>query len=167
MELIAALGTGGLIGRAGGLPWTLPAEMRYFAQRTAGAAVIMGRNTWESIPPRFRPLRGRAANIVVSTAMDPAEGIVVCRTLEEAMERAQAYDAEAFIIGGAKLYAAALQHPALARMHISYIHGEFPPRAGDTLFPEVDWTQWKEVERNPALPGMRYEGFDAVTYERR
>jgi dihydrofolate reductase len=68
--IVAATSTNG-IGKGGQLPWRLPKEMSYFAKVTSAApdgktnAVIMGRNTWESIPPRFRPLQNRA-NIVIS-----------------------------------------------------------------------------------------------------
>ena len=48
-----------VIGREGALPWHLPQDMAHFRQATAGCAVIMGRKTWDSLPPRFRPLPGR------------------------------------------------------------------------------------------------------------
>ena len=72
--IVAATSTNG-IGKGGQLPWRLPKEMAYFAKVTSTApegktnAVIMGRNTWESIPPKFQPLQ-RRANIVVSRNKD-------------------------------------------------------------------------------------------------
>lgn len=72
--IVAATSTNG-IGKGGQLPWRLPQEMAYFAKVTSTApegkmnAVIMGRNTWESIPLKFKPLRKRA-NIVVSRNKD-------------------------------------------------------------------------------------------------
>ena len=70
--IVAALLPGFGIGRKGGLPWKLSKEMKYFRQVTSGTfdkskknAVIMGRKTWESIPPKFRPLPNRV-NVVVS-----------------------------------------------------------------------------------------------------
>ena len=81
--IVAATASNG-IGKDAGLPWRLPKEMAYFARATAGApaglanAVIMGRNTWESIPLRFRPLRGRA-NAVVSR--NTGYDLCVCRCL--------------------------------------------------------------------------------------
>ena len=54
-----------VIGREGALPWHLPQDMAHFRQATAGCAVIMGRKTWDSLPPRFRPLPGRM-NIVIT-----------------------------------------------------------------------------------------------------
>lgn len=72
--IVAATSTNG-IGKGGKLPWRLPKEMSYFAKVTIAApegkmnTVIMGRNTWESIPPRFKPLQKRA-NIVISRNKD-------------------------------------------------------------------------------------------------
>jgi len=72
--VVAATSTNG-IGKGGQLPWRLPKEMAYFAKVTSASpegktnAVIMGRNTWESIPSKFKPLQKRA-NIVVSRNKD-------------------------------------------------------------------------------------------------
>jgi len=72
--IVAATSTNG-IGKGGQLPWRLPKEMAYFAKVTSAApegktnAVIMGRNTWESIPPKFKPLQ-RRTNIVLSRNKD-------------------------------------------------------------------------------------------------
>ena len=72
--IVAATVTNG-IGQGGRLPWRLPQEIAYFARVTSNApeglvnAVVMGRNTWESIPPKFRPLKERI-NIIVSKQSD-------------------------------------------------------------------------------------------------
>ncbi|KAH9166695.1 dihydrofolate reductase-like domain-containing protein [Lactarius sanguifluus] len=130
VTLIVAATTNNGIGHAGKLPWRLPQEMQYFAKVTSGKdttqdvggdknrknAVVMGRATWESIPQRFRPLAGRI-NIVVSRQADydlcqgenGPDSVVLAPSLEAALQRARAADASRlFVIGGAKLYAAAL-----------------------------------------------------------
>jgi len=125
--IVAATANNG-IGHAGKLPWRLPQEMQYFAKVTSGKdttqdvggeksknAVVMGRATWESIPQRFRPLAGRI-NIVVSRQAEynlgvssTEDGVILASSLEAALQRARAADASRlFVIGGAKLYAAAL-----------------------------------------------------------
>ncbi|TFY66935.1 hypothetical protein EVG20_g4156 [Dentipellis fragilis] len=82
LTLIVAATTANGIGKNAGLPWRLPNEMAYFARTTTRApagtanAVIMGRNTWESIPPRFRPLPGRV-NVVVSHNPAYAEALAL------------------------------------------------------------------------------------------
>ena len=56
LTLIAAVAQNGVIGKGNALPWHLPEDLKHFKQLTTGHAVIMGRKTWESLPPRFRPL---------------------------------------------------------------------------------------------------------------
>ncbi len=63
--LIWAQSTSGVIGRAGGIPWRLPEDMARFKELTMGHTVVMGRRTWESLPPKVRPLPGRR-NVVVT-----------------------------------------------------------------------------------------------------
>lgn len=95
------------IGRDGALPWRLPEDLALFRRVTSGHPVIMGRKTWESLPPRFRPLPGRR-NIVLSR--DPsfaADGAEAVRSLAEAAEAASHCE-QAWIIGGAALYAEAV-----------------------------------------------------------
>ena len=69
INLILARASNGVIGLNNQLPWHLPEDMAHFKQQTAGAPVIMGRKTWDSLPPRFRPLPGRQ-NIVVTRQED-------------------------------------------------------------------------------------------------
>jgi len=57
--LIWAEARGGVIGRDGGMPWHVPEDLAHFKQVTFGSPVIMGRKTWDSLAPRFRPLPGR------------------------------------------------------------------------------------------------------------
>jgi len=117
--IVAATKSNG-IGQNATLPWRLPKEMAYFARVTSNApagvsnAVIMGRNTWESIPAKFRPLRNRA-NIVVSRNASYDAGLArVEGSLQAAITRIDSEKnsgARGFIIGGASLYAESLALP--------------------------------------------------------
>jgi len=69
LGLIYARARNGVIGAGGTLPWHLPADLAHFKAITQGCPVIMGRKTWDSLPPRFRPLPGRR-NIVVTRQVD-------------------------------------------------------------------------------------------------
>ena len=116
----------------------------------------MGRKTWDS---SGRPLPGRA-NIVVSRNPDFApEGAIVVASLEAAA-RACGDVAEAFVIGGAQIYAQAL--PLARRVLATEVHARVE---GDAFFPLLPAFQWKETarERQPAENGYEY---DFVTYER-
>ncbi|KAJ7293557.1 dihydrofolate reductase-like domain-containing protein [Mycena rebaudengoi] len=117
--IVAATKSNG-IGQNSQLPWRLRKEMAYFARATsqapAGAsnAVIMGRNTWESIPAKFQPLTNRV-NIVVSRNANYSIGSAAHLegSLEAAIARAgAAQTSRAFVIGGASLYAESLALPA-------------------------------------------------------
>jgi dihydrofolate reductase len=105
--IIAAVAKNGVIGRNNELIWNIPADMAHFKALTAGHTVIMGRKTWESLPPRFRPLPGRR-NIVISRQVDyPAPGAEVADSLESALDLASTA-ATVFIIGGEQIYTQAM-----------------------------------------------------------
>ncbi|MDP2133557.1 MAG: dihydrofolate reductase [Sulfuritalea sp.] len=159
LTLIAAVARHGVIGIANRLPWHLPADLRHFKALTTGHAVIMGRKTWESLPEKFRPLPGRHNIVVTRDAAYRAAGATVANSLPAAV--AAANGDEAFVIGGAELYAAAL--PLADRLQLTEIDASFD---GDTYFPAVDPGQWREAARETHR-GDEGFGFDYafVTYE--
>lgn len=140
LTLIAAVARNGVIGKDNRLPWHLPADLRHFKTLTTGHAVIMGRKTWESLPEQFRPLPGRQNIVITRNAAYSAPGASVAASLPEAV--AVATGEEAFVIGGAELYKAAL--PLADRLQLTELDAAFE---GDTWFPERDPLQWREVER--------------------
>ncbi|ASF45654.1 dihydrofolate reductase [Methylovulum psychrotolerans] len=139
ISLIVALSSNRVIGADKQMPWHLSADLKKFKQITLGSPIIMGRKTFESIG---RPLPGRT-NIVVSrnVAYQP-EGVVVFTSLAAALSHACGESEQVFVIGGASLYEAAL--PLAAELYLTQIHREF---AGDTYFPALDMSAWREVER--------------------
>jgi dihydrofolate reductase len=129
------MGLNRAIGKGGGMPWHLPAELQHFKRATMDKAIVMGRKTWQAIG---RPLTGRQ-NIVVSR--DPrfeAQGAVVAGSLAQALEMADSE--EVMVIGGGQLYAQAL--PQASRMVLTII--DIEPEA-DTWFPDWDEDEWAEV----------------------
>lgn len=138
LALVAAMDCNRAIGRAGVLPWRLPADLKHFRGLTLGKPVIMGRTTFESIG---HPLHGRT-NIVITRNPDyRAEGCVVMDSLEAALERF-ADAPELMVIGGASVYAQAM--PRATRIYLTRIHHAF---TGDRFFPEYPETEWIEVAR--------------------
>ena len=138
IALIAALAENRVIGRKNRLPWRLPADLRRYKSATMGKPVIMGRKTYESIG---KPLPGRS-NIVVTRDPDyRAPGCQVVHSLEQALE-AGAGHAEVMVIGGAELYRQALGRAQ--RMYLTLVRAEVE---GDTLFPDIEPQQWRELER--------------------
>jgi dihydrofolate reductase len=141
LALIAAVGRGGAIGLGGTMPWSLPADLAHFRQVTMGCPVVMGRKTWESLPPRFRPLPGRRNLVVTRNAAWRAEGAETCGSLDAALEGVR--DAErVFVIGGGELYAQAL--PRAIELVLTEIDADFE---ADTFFPAWDRRAFTEVSR--------------------
>ena len=154
--LVAAVAANGIIGAGGRLPWRLPEDLKHFKHLTMGHPVIMGRRTWESLGG---PLPGRE-NIVVSTRRGyEAPGAAVASSLDAALALC-AGERVAFVIGGTRLFEAAL--PLASGLVMTEIKRDY---AGDTRFPEYDRSQWRESQReaHTAADGTR---FDFVLYER-
>ena len=165
LGLIWAQTPTGVIGDGGAIPWRLPEDMAHFRAVTDGHPVIMGRATWLSLPERFRPLPGRT-NIVLSR--DPAfvaPGAHVAPSLEAALafahDEAAAAGVDAWVIGGAAVYAAAL--PFADVLVVTEVDLDV---AGDAFAPPTDPGEW-EAATGPWLEsrtGLRYR---FVTHTRR
>ncbi|MEU0881500.1 dihydrofolate reductase [Lentzea sp. NPDC005914] len=125
--LIWAQAPNGVIGRDGTMPWHIPEDMKHFREITAGAAVLMGRRTWESLPPRFRPLPGRR-NLVLSRT--PQEGAETFSSLEKALADVTG---DLWVMGGSAVYEATL--PFADRVEVTEIREVFE---GDTYAPKID-----------------------------
>jgi len=142
LGLIYARARNGVIGQGGGLPWHLPQDLAHFKATTQGCPVIMGRKTWDSLPPRFRPLPGRR-NIVVTRQADwQAEGAERAGSLSEALDACQGAP-RAWVIGGAELYALALPFAQIAE--VTEIDRDYE---GDAFAPALG-PHWREVRRAP------------------
>ncbi len=155
LALIAAVAENGVIGNNGDIPWYLPQDMKLFKEITIGNTVVMGRRTWESLPSKYRPLPNRN-NVVVSTTLGHLDEADVCSSYESAIEKAQSYNRDIFIMGGASLYERALKDAN--RMFISYVYQE---PEGDTYFPNFDREKWNLIKRKS------YSGFELHELERK
>jgi dihydrofolate reductase len=143
--LVWAQSANGVIGRDGELPWHLPEDLKHFRAVTSGAAVLMGRRTWESLPPRFRPLPGRR-NLVLSAT--PQEGAETFADLSSALA---AVDGDLWVIGGAAVYRAAL--PVADRIVVTELRESFE---GDTYAPEVGRPAGSVGEWLESSTGLHY-----------
>jgi dihydrofolate reductase len=137
ISLIVAMSKNRVIGRDNKMPWHLSADLKRFRAITMNAPILMGRKTFESIG---KPLDGRT-NLILSKNTDyqPA-GCLVFNSLETALNDAQNYGEELFVIGGATLYEMAL--PLAKQLYLTDIQAEFE---GDTFFPEFDLNDWREI----------------------
>jgi dihydrofolate reductase len=158
LTLIAALARNRAIGRDNAMPWRLPEDLRRFKRLTLGHAVIMGRKTFESIGS---PLPGRD-NIVITRSPDwSPPGCAVVHSLDAALASVESRG-EAFVIGGAQIYALAM--PLAQRLYLTEIERDFD---GDAFFPEYDPSAWREVSRERRVEsGADGLGYAFVEYER-
>jgi len=157
LNLIFARAANGVIGRNNTLPWHLPEDMAHFKRNTLGCPVIMGRKTWDSLPPKFRPLPGRL-NVVVTRQTDwTAEGAVVAHSLEAACAACPS-DCTAWVIGGAEIYAQAL--PLASTALVTDIEASYE---GDAYAPQFgpEWIQALR-EHHASRTGLR---FSFITYQ--
>ena len=151
LGLIYARSRNGVIGKDNVMPWHLPEDLAHFKKATLGSPVIMGRKTWDSLPPRFRPLPGRKNIVITRQPHWQAEGALRAATLEEAM--ALAGDAaQAWVTGGAEIYRLAL--PLADTVLVTEIDADYE---GDTFAPELG-PEWREVarERHSSAAGLGY-----------
>ena len=161
LGLIYARARNGVIGKAGGLPWHLPEDLAHFKQITMGSPVIMGRKTWDSLPPKFRPLPGRA-NIVVTRQLDwQAPGAVRAASLAEAISLCS-NQPQAWVIGGAEIFAHAL--PLADTVELTEIDADFD---GDVIAPPLG-PQWREAarEKHVAAGALHYSFITYVNTQR-
>ena len=151
LHLIYARAANGVIGANNTLPWHLPEDLAHFKRHTLGCPVIMGRKTWDSLPPRFRPLPGRLNLVVTHQTHWQAPGAHAAASLQDAL--AQCGDApDAWVIGGAQIYAQslALAHSVVVTeidLHVQ----------GDAYAPELG-SAWCETsrQRHVSATGMAY-----------
>jgi dihydrofolate reductase len=164
LTLIVAVAENGVIGRADGLPWRLKSDLQHFRTLTMGKPVVMGRRTFASIP---KPLKGRTTIVVSRDPVFAAPGIAVAPSLEAALAVARGdalrRGAEAIaVVGGQEIFARTL--PLADRLEITEVHAK---PEGDTFFPPIDGSIWREIARVPHPAGPDDDApFSVVTYER-
>ena len=152
MIIISAMSKDRVIGSGEGMPWSLPEEYQQFLSLVEGQTVIIGRRSYEI----FGPDLTSAHNIVISRSGVDQEGVIVCGSVEAAVERAPSFGKTIFCAGGGSIYAQML--PLVEEMYLSYIKGNF---TGDVYFPEFDEGDWDVAKRRD------HKGFEFVHYRRK
>ncbi len=158
INLIYARAANGVIGKDGVMPWHLPEDLAHFKQLTSGCPVIMGRKTWDSLPPKFRPLPGRTNIVITRQDSWQAEGALRAASLAQALQMA-AGAPEIWVIGGAQIYAQA--EPLAGRAEVTELDADFD---GDAYAPTLG-PAWRETARSARVSGKGMT-FSFVTLER-
>ena len=144
----------GVIGRDGGLPWRLPADLKRFKTQTMGKPMIMGRKTFESFPA---PLPGRRHIVLTRDAGWSAPGAETVGDVAEAIALAAA--PEIAVIGGAQIFALFL--PQADQVQLTEVHAS---PAGDVVVPP--FAGWREVAREDHPAEGERPAYSFVTLER-
>lgn len=161
INMIVAIGKNREIGRGNQLLAHIPEDLKYFKKTTSGSVVIMGYNTYESLPCGALPKR---ENIVITRKDISIPGVHIASSIEAAVEKARAIreENEVFVIGGASIYEQFLPHAS--KLYITHIFEDF--HDADTYFPEFgqDW-ELKTIDGGSENIGHTYPHVFAV-YER-
>lgn len=141
--LVAARATNGVIGRAGGIPWRIPADFAHFKRVTVGHPLVLGRTTFEGIG---RPLPDRQSIVVTR---DPAwrhDGVLVAHSVADAVVIGSRLDDVVMVGGGQHVYVDAM--PLATDQILTEVHAE---PEGDTHYPEFAESEWHETRREEHL----------------
>lgn len=146
LSIIVAAAENNVIGINNELPWRMPADMRYFKDKTLGHPIIMGRKSFEALG---KPLPNRT-NIVITRQADYAPaGVLVVSSLEEAIAKANSLvdedDDEVFIIGGGEVFREAMS--VVDQLFVTRIHTD--EVKGDTYFPDINLNDWALISSDP------------------
>ncbi|WP_272006707.1 dihydrofolate reductase [Roseovarius sp. ZX-A-9] len=145
LSLVVARDRNGAIGKDGDIPWHAPEDLAFFQRETTGGAIIMGRNTWESLP--YKPLKNRLNIVVSSRDIDGAERFGSVReALEFAVSKGHA---RLYGIGGAGIYREMIG--SADRLLITEVDLEVD--APDTFFPQLEASDWIETSRQVLRAG--------------
>ena len=160
ISIIVALADNNAIGKNNELLFHLPDDLKRFKRITTGHPVIMGRNTYLSLPKGALPER---TNIVISDISgEKFPDCIMAYSTEDALSKTDEMD-ECFIIGGGMVYRQFLPHAS--KLYITRIHENFD---ADTFFPEINYDEWNEVSReiNPPTEKVPFE-YSYIIYTRK
>jgi dihydrofolate reductase len=159
ISIIVAVANNQAIGKNNDLLWHLPGDLIRFKKITSGHAVIMGKNTWESLPRK--PLVNRINIVITDNIGDKFQGALRAGSIEEALTLVNNED-ENFVIGGASIYRQFL--PMCDRLYLTRVFKDFD---ADVFFPEIDPGQWNLISREDFPPeGENDFSFSYLIYDR-
>ena len=164
ISIAVAVAENNAIGKNKTLLWHLPKDMEYFQKTTWGHYVLMGRKSYESIPAKYRPLKGRI-NIIVTRQKDfIAEGCKVVSSAEEGIQLAKENgETELMILGGGEIYKQLLSKAD--KIYLTKVHHSFSD--ADTFFPELNMAEWKAIKTEPYSADEKHKyAFDFIELER-
>lgn len=138
IKIVAAMGNKGEMGVKNGLPaWNLHIDMARFKSLTSGKVVVMGQNTFLSLPEKWRPLPGRRNVVLTLDKNFKVEEIEIFYSIPELLDFFKKEE-EIWIMGGGMIYKQFIE--MCAELHLTFVDGEFP---ADIFFPEFDKSKYQ------------------------
>jgi dihydrofolate reductase len=160
ISIIVAIAENFAIGKNNNLLFHLPNDLKRFKEITTGHSLIMGRNTLLSLPKW--PLPNRRHIVITDKSDDNFPGCEVVFSIEEAVEKVKD-EPEAFVIGGGMVYRQF--YPLAEKLYLTLVHKPFE---ADVFFPEIDFSEWKEVAHEDLYDennGFQYSYLNLVRKE--
>lgn len=164
INLVVAYSQNHAIGKDNNLLWHLADDMAFFKQQTSGKTVVMGKNTYLSLPKKFRPLPNRK-NIVISSQepIEEQENLSWYKSLEEAISALKKTEDEIYIIGGGTIY-----EQTLPMANVVYATEVKVDIEGDTYFPPLNLEEWtRQVLHSFSKNEKNEYDFEIVRYQRK
>lgn len=157
ISMIVAIDSKSGMGKSNSIPWNLPQDLARFRKLTKGHTIIMGRKTWDSLPRKPLPDR---INMIVTRSLDikVPNGVSINNSLEEAIVEAKEHEQEEiFIIGGAQIFAQAIEKGIVDRLYLTEIKADFDC---DTFFPE--YSEFNKIinEESHEENGIKFKYID-------
>lgn len=157
ISIIVAVAENFAIGKDNDLLFHLPNDLKRFKKITSGHTLIMGRNTLLSLPKW--PLPNRRHIVITDSREDNFKGCELVYSLDQAIDKVE-NEEEAFVIGGGLVYRQF--YPIAGKLYLTLVHKSFK---ADTFFPEIDFNEWQEVEREDLYDkknGFHYSNINLV-----
>ena len=156
LTIIAAASTNNVIGNDNKLIWNIPRDLKRFKELTQGHSVIMGRKTFESLP---NPLPNRVNIVVTRNTKYQHDGIIVCKSIDEAISHCK-NDTQPFVIGGGEIYSQTIE--IVDKIELTRVYKNFE---GDAYFPEIPHDKFKLIndDKHEVIDGENIK-YSFLTY---
>jgi dihydrofolate reductase len=139
ISIIVAIAENYAIGKDNDLLWHISKDLKRFKELTKGHYIIMGKNTYYSLP--VRPLPQRTSMIITDVPGEVIDNCLMAYSIEDAVEKMDTKN-ENFIIGGGSIYRQFM--PLADKLYITRVHKDFE---ADTFFPEISLNEWELIEK--------------------
>ena len=160
ISIIVAVAENNAIGKNNELLWHLPEDLKKFKSLTSGHRIIMGRNTFLSLPKR--PLPNRTSIVITDIPDEVFEGCIMVHSVEEAISLCPE-DEESFVIGGGSIYRQFMAYAT--KLYYTKVHAVFE---ADTFFPKVEPGLWDLISEEKHLKDEANPvGYSFLVYEKR